>query len=265
MAGNTITLAMTLTVDCEGAHDFRATGVGVCNQTAQIDQEALARRRVATKKDHGELREEGFPIVWEVERVQTRAPVAPGSEQAVTGLAWQDAVPGRASPLEGRWSKTDAHGASAMTLTDIIGERTITVYASIMMPSVRAKACTNLETGPGPFSRFTVPTEQPVDWATHMAHCEALGLATPTVKDLQTVSLTGRYNAQVVAKGAAMATGCPTDETYWAEPSPARGGFARQLQLRTGSPHGRDRRLIRRRNGAFASNPLRKTQKHISC
>ena len=27
MPGNTITLAMTLTVDCEGAHDFRATGV----------------------------------------------------------------------------------------------------------------------------------------------------------------------------------------------------------------------------------------------
>lgn len=156
----------------------------------------------------------------------------------MTGLAWQDAVPGRASPLEGRWSKTDAHGGSAMTLTDIVGERTITVYASIMMPSVRAKACTNLETGPGPLSRFTVPTEQPVDWATHMAHCEALGLATPTVKDLQTVSLTGRYNAQVVTKGATMATGWPTDETYWAESSPARAGFARQLQLRTGSPHG---------------------------
>lgn len=194
--------------------------------------------RAVSNEDSASLQKGEFPIVWEVERVQTRAPVAPGSEQAVTGLAWQDAVPGRASPLEGRWSKTDAHGGSAMTLTDIVGERTITVCASIMMPSVRAKACTNLETGPGPLSRFTVPTEQPVDWATHRAHCEALGLATPTVKDLQTVSLTGRYNAQVVAKGAAMATGWPTDETYWAEPSPARAGFARQLQLRTGSPHG---------------------------
>lgn len=181
--------------------------LSVCNLTAQIDQEALAHLRVTTKKDHGEVREEGFPIVWEVERVQTRAPVAPGSEQAVTGLAWQDAVPGRASPLEGRWSKTDAHGGSAMTLTNIVGERTIAVCASIMMPSVRAKACTNLETGPGRFSRFTVPTEQPVDWAMHMAHCEALGLAAPTVKDFQTVSLTGRYNAQVVTKGDCVANG----------------------------------------------------------
>ena len=155
--------------------------LSVCNLTAQIDQEALARLRVATKKDHGELREEGFPIVWEVERVQTRAPAAPGSEQAVTGLAWQDAVPGRAFPLEGSWSKTDAHGGSAMTLTNIVGERTIAVCASIMMPSVRAKACTNLETGPSPLSRFTVPTEQPVDWATlrsvGLGHANREGLA----------------------------------------------------------------------------------------
>ena len=145
---------------------------------------------------------------------------------------------GRSSPVEGLWTKTDGNGTVETQLTDILGERTVTVCAAVMTRGVRGSACTKLEFGKGPLSRFTKPSETPIDYSSHEARCRELGAKLPSVADLQAVSLKGRYNALPNAFGAGIATGWPYDLHYWGEPSAAMPGRVRQLQIRNGSPHG---------------------------
>ena len=235
--GNAVKVPLAVTVDCKEAQDFRSTGYGVCRLRAVVPLEAeatLARVPGLTKDQRKGV---NLDVVWEVQAAENRGAVAAGFEAAASGLAWHAPVAGRSSPVEGRWTKTDGEGISKATLTDILGERTVTVCASVITNGVQGSACTKLQFGKGPLSRFTKPAETPVDYSSHEARCRELGGKLPSVADLQAVSLKGRYNALSNAFGAGIAAGWPYDIHYWGEPSSAMPGRVRQLQIRNGSPH----------------------------
>ena len=236
--GNAVKVPLKITADCAGAQDFRTTGYGVCRLRAVVPEEA----EVALANVPGLSKEQrkgvSLDIVWEVRAAENRGAVAAGFEAAASGLAWHAPVAGRSSPVEGLWTKTDGNGTVETQLTDILGERTVTVCASVMTNGVRGSACAKLAFGKGPLSRFTKPSETPIDYSTHEARCRELGAELPSVAILQTVSLKGRYNALSNAFGAGIAAGWPFDLHYWGEPSSAMPGRVRQLQIRNGSPHG---------------------------
>lgn len=236
--GNAVKVPLKITADCARAQDFRSTGYGVCRLRAVVPleaEEALARVPGLTNEQRKGV---NLDVVWEVQSAENRGAVAAGFEAAASGLAWHAPVAGRSSPVEGLWTKTDGNGTVEMQLTDILGERTVTVCASVMTNGVRGSACAKLAFGKGPLSRFTKPSETPIDYSTHEARCRELGAELPSVAILQTVSLKGRYNAISNAFGAGIAAGWPFDLHYWGEPSSAMPGRVRQLQIRNGSPHG---------------------------
>lgn len=236
--GNAVKVPLAVTADCKEAQDFRSTGYGVCRLRAVVPLEAeatLARVPGLTKDQRKGV---NLDVVWEVRAAENRGAVAAGFEAAASGLAWHAPVAGRSSPVEGLWTKTDGNGTAETQLTDILGERTVTVCASVMTKGVRGSACAKLEFGKGPLSRFTKPAETPVDYSSHETRCRELGGKLPSVADLQAVSLKGRYNALSNAFGAGIAAGWPYDIHYWGEPSSAMPGRVRQLQIRNGSPHG---------------------------
>lgn len=236
--GNAVKVPLTVTADCTEAEDFRSTGYGVCRLRAVVPLEAeamFARVPGLTKEQRKGV---NLDVVWEVQTAENRGAVAAGFEAAASGLAWHAPVAGRSSPVEGLWTKTDGNGAAETQLTDILGERTVTVCAAVMTRGVRGSACTKLEFGKSPLSRFTKPAETPVDYSAHEARCWELGAELASVAVLQTVSLKGRYNALPNAFGAGIAAGWPYDLHYWGEPSSAMPGRVRQLQIRNGSPHG---------------------------
>lgn len=236
--GNAVKVPLKITADCARAQDFRSTGYGVCRLRAVVPleaEEALARVPGLTNEQRKGV---NLDVVWEVQSAENRGAVAAGFEAAASGLAWHAPVAGRSSPVEGLWTKTDGNGTVETQLTDILGERTVTVCASVMTNGVRGSACAKLAFGKGPLSRFTKPSETPIDYSTHEARCRELGAELPSVGILQTVSLKGRYNALSNAFGAGIAAGWPFDLHYWGEPSSAMPGRVRQLQIRNGSPHG---------------------------
>ena len=236
--GNAVKVPLKITADCARAQDFRSTGYGVCRLRAVVPleaEEALARVPGLTNEQRKGV---NLDVVWEVQSAENRGAVAAGFEAAASGLAWHAPVAGRSSPVEGLWTKTDGNGTVETQLTDILGERTVTVCASVMTNGVRGSACAKLAFGKGPLSRFTKPSETPIDYSTHEARCRELGAELPSVAILQTVSLKGRYNALSNAFGAGIAAGWPFDLHYWGEPSSAMPGRVRQLQIRNGSPHG---------------------------
>lgn len=236
--GNAVKVPLKITADCARAQDFRSTGYGVCRLRAVVPleaEEALARVPGLTNEQRKGV---NLDVVWEVQSAENRGAVAAGFEAAASGLAWHAPVAGRSSPVEGLWTKTDGNGTVETQLTDILGERTVTVCASVMTNGVRGSACAKLAFGKGPLSRFTKPSETPIDYSTHEARCRELGAELPSVAILQTVSLKGRYNALSNAFGAGIAEGWPFDLHYWGEPSSAMPGRVRQLQIRNGSPHG---------------------------
>ena len=236
--GQAVKVPLTVSADCAGAQDFRSTGYGVCRLRAVVPleaEEALARVPGLTNEQRKGV---NLDVVWEVQSAENRGAVAAGFEAAASGLAWHAPVAGRSSPVEGLWTKTDGNGTVETQLTDILGERTVTVCASVMTNGVRGSACAKLAFGKGPLSRFTKPSETPIDYSTHEARCRELGAELPSVAILQTVSLKGRYNALSKAFGAGIAAGWPFDLHYWGEPSSAMPGRVRQLQIRNGSPHG---------------------------
>ena len=236
--GNAVKVPLKITADCARAQDFRSTGYGVCRLRAVVPleaEEALARVPGLTNEQRKGV---NLDVVWEVQSAENRGAVAAGFEAAASGLTWHAPVAGRSSPVEGLWTKTDGNGTVETQLTDILGERTVTVCASVMTNGVRGSACAKLAFGKGPLSRFTKPSETPIDYSTHEARCRELGAELPSVAILQTVSLKGRYNALSNAFGAGIAAGRPFDLHYWGEPSSAMPGRVRQLQIRNGSPHG---------------------------
>lgn len=236
--GNAVKVPLTVTADCKEAEDFRSTGYGVCRLRAVVPLEAEATLAQVPGLTKEQRKGVNLDVVWEVQSAENRGAVAAGFEAAASGLAWHAPVAGRSSPVEGLWTKTDGNGTVETQLTDILGERTVTVCASVMTRGVRGSACTKLEFGKGPLSRFTKPSEMPIDYSAHEARCRELGGELPSVAILQTVSLKGRYNALPNAFGAGIAAGWPHDLHYWGEPSSAMPGRVRQLQIRNGSPHG---------------------------
>lgn len=236
--GKAAKVPLVLTADCSEAEDFRRTGYGVCRLRAVVPEESEAALARVPGLSNEQRKGVNLDVVWEVQAADNRGAVAAGFEAAASGLAWHAPVAGRGSPVEGLWTRTDGNGAAETRLVDILGERTVTVCAAVMTKGVRGSACTKLEFGKGPLSRFTKPSATPIDYSSHEARCNELGARLPSVADLQTVSLRGRYNALSNAFGAGIAAGWPHDLHYWGEPSSAMPGRVRQLLIRNGNPHG---------------------------
>ena len=74
--------------------------------------------------------------------------------------------------------------------------------------------------------------------AQHAKRCEAQGGAEPTVDDLQSISLKGRFNARSDAWSAAIAAGRRWAVRYWAELSRYIPGRSRETDLADGHFHG---------------------------
>lgn len=159
--------------------------------------------------------------------------VAPGWERMTSGLSWSEPVSGRTTPVEAFWTHANEDGDASARLFDVLGERTVTVCASVMSDGVRGSACTDLEFGRGPLSRFSKPGETPVSYREHLAFCQGQNASMPRAADLQTIAQKGRYNKLPQAYGAALAAGWKVSERYWAGLSPYAKNRARHVSLMT--------------------------------
>lgn len=177
-------------------------------------------------------------IVWEVRESCNHGSVAPGWERMTSGLSWSAPVSGRTTPVEAFWTHANENGDASARLFDVLGERTVTVCASVMSDGVRGSACTDLEFGRGPLSRFSKPGETPVSYREHLAFCQGQNASMPRAADLQTIAQKGRYNKLPQAYGAALAAGWKVSERYWAGLSPYAKNRARHVSLIDGNPHG---------------------------
>lgn len=149
---------------------------------------------------------------------------------------------------------TDAQGRVETILTDIIGERDVTIEAKLPQYPATPAAQRSISTGPGPLSLFASAPGKPVSWLELYKECNgapypgdplqwktseefAGGEKMPTLAQLQAISLPGHYNRQANACGAALAAGWPDDHRYW-NGRPVMKARASHASLRDGNYHG---------------------------
>ncbi len=223
-------------VDCSSPQDFVTVGFASCRLTAHVKDVKAAGG--ALRLSSAQMAGRDLDVVWEVREARNRGSVAPGWETMPSGLSWSAPVSSRTTPVEGLWTRTDESASSTAQLFDILGERTVTVCASVMSDGVRGGACTTVEFGKGPLSRFMKPSSSPVSYKEHLAFCQSRNAAMPDVADLQAIAQKGRYNKLPQAYGAALAAGWKTSERYWAGILPMMKNRARHASLVDGNPHG---------------------------
>lgn len=197
----------------------------------------------------------GTGIVWSVVAVRNESPAMPAGQDAKnTGLSWETAIPANTRPLEDATTVTDDEGRAGIVITDIIGERSVTVRATALHDGREYNAEQELVFGKGPLSLFSAPRPERVSWLELYTVCNgrtydgdpeqwrigqgaAGGKKMPTVEQVQAVSLTGKYNALPSAMGAAIAAGWPTDGRYWAD-GVVMKMRAEHVNLQDGNLHG---------------------------
>lgn len=190
-------------VDCSSPQDFVTVGFASCRLTAHVKDVKAAGG--ALRLSSAQMAGRDLDVVWEVREARNRGSVAPGWETMPSGLSWSAPVSSRTTPVEGLWTRTDESASSTAQLFDILGERTVTVCASVMSDGVLGGACTTVEFGKGPLSRFMKPSSSPVSYKEHLAFCQSRNAAMPDVADLQAIAQKGRYNKLPQAYGAALA------------------------------------------------------------
>lgn len=222
-------------------------------------------------------------VVWEVIAVDTFCPAVPEAYRSrISGLSWVKPVPGRTDPVEPMSSTTDASGRAEAVLTDIIGERTVLVRATAVLDGEIIAAERKVRFGKGPLSIFASPFPEMLSWLDFYKACNGTpysgdplawstgvpgvgGPKMPTLEQMKTVSMTGKYNTLPSAMGAAVAAGWPTGEPdddlggrpdagqegglggepdggpggrrYWANRGTMKGR-ASHISIRDGNPHG---------------------------
>ncbi|MDR2123486.1 MAG: Ig-like domain-containing protein [Desulfovibrio sp.] len=195
-------------------------------------------------------------VTWSVISAQNNSPaMMSGWGRKKTGLTW------RATPEAGlnyeelaqerivnatnNTSTTDPSGATTMQLTDIVGERILTVKAEVTISGITYSATQDVSFGKGPLSKFTAPAEY-LEYAPLLTFREAYVLCNgagkydsdgvdssnwkngdyvggkdkdsgkmPTVDEMRAISPPSQRNGDANAQGAAYAAGWDPDAPSW--------------------------------------------------
>ena len=97
----------------------------------------------------------------------------PGWQGKKTGLTWGSKPKKRDIGMA--TSATAPNGDATIQLTDIIGERVVTVQASVYMDGMVHKAMQDISFGNGPLSLFCTPSAE-LTWVEAYQHCNGIPL-----------------------------------------------------------------------------------------
>jgi hypothetical protein len=210
----------------------------------------------------------GAKVTWTVETARNNSKaMMSGWESKKTGLTWgylpelgldyNTLAQERIVSATNNTSDTGPDGETTMQLTDIVGERIITVRSEVTITGTTYSATQDVSFGNGPLSVFNAPvgtsspyltwyeayqacngsayTGNPSDWSSGE---DVGGGKMPTIAVYQAVS--PRSNPNPEAQGAASAAGWPGEwprEFYWTGEAQS-GGAAAYVRLRDGTDSG---------------------------
>ena len=185
---------------------------------------------------------DGTAVTWLVEQAQNNSPAMyTGWGAKKTGLTWgatADLVYYNAVPelLTAAPASTTTNGLATVQLTDIVGERVITLRATAQVDGADRSITQAVSFGNGPLSVFRAPDGTTRNWRDAYQYCNNVapsgdddpanwgsvtpgdyhgGGKLPKVVEYQAVSsFNSTYNPNGNAKGAAYAAGWP-DDYYW--------------------------------------------------
>jgi hypothetical protein len=193
----------------------------------------------------------GATVTWSVVSTQNNSQaMMPGWKSKKTGLTWGNVPESgldyatlaqeRIVSATNNTSTTDSNGETAMQLTDIVGERIITVKAEVTVSGTTYSARQDVSFGEGPLSKFTAPAEY-LDSSSLLTFGQAYDLCNgsgkyvndgvvpstwtsgsyigggkmPTVAEMQAVSPPSAFNNNADAQGAAYAAGWASGSYRW--------------------------------------------------
>ena len=172
--------------------------------------------------DGKEVSLDGTPVTWTVASSNVSCEAWMRSAGAYNGLTWGQ-TPLSLTYDDAAENDTDTPAGTAPTgaeayLTDIVGERTVTVTATVEYNGQWYTAEEKTVTfGNGPLSVFKKPLGS-MSWTSTEAQCSAL----PSTAELRAVAGPSRFNTDPNARGAAFAAKWPDDRSgsgwfcYWA-------------------------------------------------
>ena len=172
--------------------------------------------------DGKEVSLDGTPVTWTVASSNVSCEAWMRSAGAYNGLTWGQ-TPLSLTYDDAAENDTDTPAGTAPTgaeayLTDIVGERTVTVTATVEYNGQWYTAEEKTVTfGNGPLSVFKKPLGS-MSWTSAEAQCSAL----PSTAELRAVAGPSRFNTDPNARGAAFAAKWPDDRSgsgwfcYWA-------------------------------------------------
>jgi hypothetical protein len=183
----------------------------------------------------------GVPVTWSVDSAQNNSQaMVSGWGSKKTGLTWGDAPEAGLTIVQlseerigDRTSATGANGEVVMQLTDIVGERAITVRAKMTIDGTDYAVTEIVSFGNGPLSVFKAPVGTTYPYLTWDAAYKACNSANysgnhstgwemdadvgggkmPTRDEYQAVSGGGSNNS--AAQGAVLAAGWPAGANDW--------------------------------------------------
>lgn len=196
----------------------------------------------------------GVPVSWQVISVANRSEALPGpGKNRIDGLCWEH--PYTFGEKIGIFTAiTDSTGISLAKLTDIVGERSVTVIATAEHAGIKHQAEQTVVFGNGPLSIFAAPLPEPVTWLELYEICNGepypgnpaewqVGIGSvgsnkiPSLEQMQSISMRSKYNSSQAAFAAAVAAGWPTDKRYWTGKAVMKGR-ASHMDILNGTQHG---------------------------
>ena len=152
------------------------------------------------------------------------------------GLTWGSSPVSLSSSAEADKTSPDGQaptGAEA-SLTDIVGQRTVKVQATVTHDGKTYAAETDVTFGSGPLAVFAGPPKGRMTWANAVSACEGESYKLPSMEQLQAVS---GYTGKGAAFFANWMQGDAGFTTYWIGETDDDGGDARFVYLIDGSAY----------------------------
>lgn len=213
---------------------------------------AAAEMSAVFKKDGKPV--SGVPVSWKIAAVENRSEALPlSAKNRIEGLSWEH--PDRSGKKIGEFATvTNSTGTARAKLTDIIGERTVTVAVTAAYGGSKYHSGQTVAFGNGPLSIFAAPLPEPVTWIELYAICNGKpylgnpvdwkigigrvgGEKMPSLEQMQSISMPSEYNKAQNAMAATVAAGWPTDRRYW-NGRAVMQGRASHMDIRNGTHHG---------------------------
>ena len=167
--------------------NFVATGSSTASVTALV-------------KDASGNALSGATVTWSVLSASNNSPAMySGFGAKKTGLTWgatatmvkYDDVPELTATTS---LNTDANGKTMVQLTDIVGERSITLQAKVTLSGTEYTATQVVSFGNGPLSVFRAPDATSRNWAAAYQHCNGSAPSGTDVPSTWTVADNGVYH-----------------------------------------------------------------------